>query len=62
MFSEIQNLSWFSNKKKQSRSEGRKWNKVNENGDLVHMLWVDVSLEAMVKNFWSLKQPHIKVV
>lgn len=34
----------------------------NENGDLFHMLWVDVSLEGVVGNFWSLKQPHIKII
>lgn len=34
----------------------------HENGDLFHMLWIDVSLEGVVRNSWALKQPRIKVI
>lgn len=66
-FGHIQNLSWFSTtNKNEIIQKNQKWNKDMKMDlkceNLFHMLWVDVSLEGVINNFWSLQKQHIKVI
>lgn len=47
VFSQIPNLSWFSSIKNEVIQKEPQMKQRHENGDLFHMLWIDVSLEEV---------------